>query len=71
MKRPPSWGQHCKQQRRATALHRPVGEFGDFEHRVHLEGNPLQLAVFLQGGNELAQVGVGHRGISLSTMIED
>jgi len=41
--------------KRGPALNGAVGEFGDLQHRVHLERDSLQLAALFQGGDELAQ----------------
>jgi hypothetical protein len=43
----------------------PVGEFGDFEVGIDLEGDALQFAGFIQRLNEITQVSIGH----LHTMI--
>ena len=50
-----------EQQRGAALLHGAVGKFGDFEDRVHFEGNALQFLVLLQRADEVAQIAIGHK----------
>jgi 3-oxoacyl-[acyl-carrier protein] reductase len=49
-----------EQQRGAAGLHRAVGELGDFQVRIHLEGNALKLLLFFESLDKGAQIGVGH-----------
>jgi hypothetical protein len=49
-----------KQQRGAAAFHGAVGKLGDFQHRVHFDGDATQLAVLIESLDEFAQIGPGH-----------
>src|SRR6266849_2503039 len=44
-------------------LHGAVGELRDFESRIHLERNALQLAVLLQRSDEVTQIIVSHANL--------
>ena len=49
-----------KQQSRTALLDRAIGELGDFQARIHLDRNALQLMVLFQRADELAQILIGH-----------
>ena len=49
-----------KKQRRPFGFHRAVRNFRNLEDRIHLLGNPLQLALLLQRTQKIAQVSIRH-----------
>ena len=56
-----------EEERRAAGLDDAIGDLGDLEIRVDLDGDAVQLALALEERDPLAQVGGrgGHGGVSL------